>query len=108
MNVVNEVSMNHSKKNFAWWNINRKRGDGLITLWIPACWSEATERYQDKDDDWRLSNFIGCITYAYLLERVCLERANQRIRLNRPRCKPCCATPVTEAMFNHITHEFRT
>lgn len=53
---------------------------GKITLYVQTLWMDA-----GGDED----RFIDGLAYVYLLERVCLERAFQRIRMT-DRCEPVC------------------
>jgi len=54
--------------------------DGTITLFVSTLWEDAHGEYD---------RFVDKLAYIYLLERVCIERAFQRIRIKN-RCEPVC------------------
>jgi hypothetical protein len=54
--------------------------EGKITLFISTIWDQSQGDYD---------RFLDGLAYTYLLERVCLERAFQRIRMT-DRCEPVC------------------
>ena len=97
------------------WN-KSPRGHHSITLNVAGCWQEAAKIVEawrgypspDPADGWfpchDLISDIFCEVLAdtYLVERICVERCLQRIRLPRNHCKPCCVAPLAEAMHNHI------
>lgn len=101
-------------KNAAHWNINKD--SGTITFNLPILWNEAIETkdaergYTPRENvkDWEMcpdyeeyvSEFIDLLTEVDLKERICLERAHEKIRMNgRTRCEPnCCVHRTTYMM----------
>ena len=66
---------------------------GKITLHIGPIWECANhfdieESASETQRDLAISSFIDEITLIYLIERVCLERAHERIRLKGGMCRP--------------------
>jgi hypothetical protein len=78
----------HKGKTPARWNINKNKGD--ITLYISNIWEES-ESY---------ISFIYWLIYSVIIERVCLERAFNKIRVKGGRCNPCCVKNVASKMFD--------
>lgn len=115
LEVENRVSLHIPKdETIARWNI---KGDaGKITLYLPPLWEMATEPLADNEpigrrfpdsqvlQDLALIGFMQEISSAYLAERICLDRAHQRIRMKgRTRCNPsCCIQGVASAMVTVI------
>lgn len=54
--------------------------DGTITLFVSTLWEDAQGKYD---------RFVDDLAYVYLVERVCIERAFQRIHMKN-RCEPYC------------------
>jgi hypothetical protein len=67
-----------------------KAGDtGKITLYVSTIWVNAEGNFD---------RFVDTLSYVSLLERICLERAWQKIRMKN-RCKPHCKlTPYADLM----------
>jgi hypothetical protein len=113
LNVDYKVSLREGK-NAAHWNINKD--NGTVTHNLPNLWNEAVEtkdeergyNIQELDGDWEhlpavegyIDEFIELLVETDLKERVCLERAHEKIRMNgRTRCDPnCCVHRVTSLM----------
>jgi|GEM_PF-5167622 hypothetical protein len=82
------------------WNIH---GDsGSITLFLPPIWDDASVSPQFHEDD--LVDFLVLqIGHTYLLERICLERAHEKIKIKGGRCEPSChVAPVAEFMTSYL------
>ncbi|KKK62437.1 hypothetical protein LCGC14_3004320, partial [marine sediment metagenome] len=43
--------------------------------------------------------FTECCIYLILLERICLERAFNKIRIKGGRCNPCCVAKIAQKMY---------
>jgi hypothetical protein len=91
------------------WNIKGKTG--TITLFLPKVAEIAEEELREIPArnlpawtaDAREALIADILVFSYLEERICIERANQRIRLMRDKCKPCAVLPVATAMWKAIT-----
>jgi len=57
---------------------SKNKENGIITAYITRIWNQC----QDFD------NFVSDFIYINILERICLERGFQKIRMKN-RCKPC-------------------
>jgi hypothetical protein len=78
---MNEVNLHISTHPSKFAGYQAKAGSrGKITLYVSTLWEDAR-----GDED----QFLEDLAYVYLLERVCLERAFQRIRMT-DRCEPVC------------------
>ena len=103
LDVDNRVSMHYHATHAARWNI---KGDhGQITLFIPSIWDDARKHSDFQECDHLeevMEDFIGALVFGYLMERVCLERAHDRIRVKGGRCNPCCVAKTVNRMFDHI------
>lgn len=87
-NVDMNISLNISKYR----GYHSKSGyNGKITLFIPIIWGSS--KYED--------DFIINSCHVYLLERICLERAFNKIRIKN-RCFPCKLYPLVSHMINHL------
>ena len=96
-----EVSTHLSEKYAARWY-----STGKIVLYLGSIYANAKnyvkESYNLHDgteyEDLVFNEFIEYLTFHYLEERLCLERANQHIRVKHDRCEPCCIRPYATAM----------
>src|SRR4030065_2202931 len=52
--------------------------DGVLKVFLPTLWTNGREKFE---------SFVAELTYPIWLERICLERAFQKIRMKN-RCKP--------------------
>ena len=87
------------------WNINKEKG--AITFNLPRLyssaekivkkWNEKEYRYTEEDT---FNLFLLHMQETEMIERVCIERAYQKIRMKgRSRCKPfCCVEKVAMLM----------
>jgi hypothetical protein len=119
MDVDNRVSIRIQDKTLARWGKPGKN-QYRITLNCAGCWREAVDiidRYRggkpfDGDDrsPWNIDEYIDAfcdsLAASYLIERICIERNRQRIRLKRDHCKPCCVEHIMIAMHNHVHNCF--
>jgi hypothetical protein len=88
-------------KHPAYWNIN---GDsGKITFYLGEIWGISQSRAKPDIDGWdEMDSFIDELLYYDLSERICLERAHEKIRLKGGRCNPCCVQYFTQlALYPH-------
>lgn len=72
------------------WAINK--GMGVIVTYLGTVWEEAQNYIEDNDPEWdEFNSFLQVLQYYELSERLCVERANEGVRINgRSRCKPTC------------------
>lgn len=105
VHVDTRVTLHESPTHVAQWNINKETA--IIRLWLPPIWQEAQRTSPDPgNEEETLRDFIGCISFSYLMERICVERAYQKIRLKRDHCTPCCVKDIANHMFDHIISGF--
>lgn len=71
----------------------KKGKNGYVKLFISNIWEEA-----DKDFDLLVMRMI-CYT---LLERICLERAFNKIRIKGGKCNPCCVKKYALEMYRFV------
>lgn len=103
LEVENKVSMYDHPTHCARWNI--KGDSGQITLFILSIWDDARKHsdFHEHDHlDEVMKDFVGALIFGYLMERDCLERAHDRIRIKGGRCKPCAVAPIVNKMFDYI------
>lgn len=101
LEVDNRISLHVHGTHMARWNIKSNKGD--ITLFLGSCWEEATNHSEfPGNEDEVIIDLIGVLIFGYLMERVCIERAHERIRLKRNKCKPCAVKGLVNHMFDHI------
>ena len=67
----------YPSKNIGYQSKAREKGE--VKLYISTIWSHSTT----------FEDFVEKIIYITILERICLERAFQKIRMKN-RCKPYC------------------
>ncbi len=78
---MNEIDLRISTHPSEFLGYQAKSGiRGTITLFVSTLWKEAEGEFD---------RFVAELDYVYLLERICIERAFQRIRMNN-RCEPYC------------------
>lgn len=91
LEVEHKYSLSPSKY-LGCWNINKDIGK--ITFYLNSLWNSArrhSDVYEDDHMDLCIENFIEDVIYLDLIERVCLERAHEKIRMKgRTRCEPNC------------------
>ena len=87
------------------WNI---KGDtGEITQYLGSVYEEASEHSDDPfDEDEVICTITGVLVFGYLMERICIERAHEKIRLKGNHCNPCCVKRVANTMFSHIVESW--
>ena len=91
----------HNGKHPAYWNIN---GDsGKITFYLGEIWDLAQSRSKPDIEGWDdMDAFIDELLFSDISERICLERAHEKIHIKGGRCNPCCVRYFTElAMYPH-------
>lgn len=65
--------------------------EGTLKLFLPSLWKYARGEF---------NSFVAEISYTILLERICLERAFQKIRMkNRCDPKPCKIEQLVKIMY---------
>ena len=74
----------------AHWNINKDKGN--IIIYVSNIWKESTSYI----------SFIYWLIYYDIIERICLERAFNKIRIKGGRCNPCCVRNIASKMFDII------
>jgi len=98
LEVEYKVSL-HKGNHEGRWNINKDKG--YIVFNLPSLYDRtmgAIERWGKSDnyskefmEDMSINFFVGLLIEVELIERVCIERAHQKIRMKgRTRCKPVC------------------
>lgn len=58
---------------------SKNKENGEVKLYILTIWKSSLNKFDD---------FVYIINHIIILERICLERAFQKIRMKN-RCKPC-------------------
>lgn len=116
LNIENKISMRISKQAPARWNINKDTG--TITIFLPNLWVES----KDLMDKWRgyecdevsadgvwnvcnegyINSFIENLIVTYLIERICIERAHEKIRFKRNKCEPCVTYPIVKKIMRYL------
>lgn len=120
MDIDNRVSTRIKETTLAQWGL--KDGQYRIVLNLAGCWSEAVDiidRWRgyafleeiDEPERWPaydkyIDAFCDSLACSYLMERICIERSREKIRLNRNHCKPCCLEGTVISMHNHVHHTF--
>jgi hypothetical protein len=117
LEVENKISMRWPSTNAARWDINKD--EGKITLFLPFIWKDAEEQWENKHDkkildgeytpihDEVIPEFIGDMVYYYLMERVCIERAHEKVRMKRNKCHPCAVQPVIVKIHKYIKNVWK-
>ena len=95
LNVDYKYNLNPSKYP-AYWNINKD--NGKITFHLGEIWQHSQNNLTGMIDSDPVENFIDDLLYYDLSERICLERAHEKIRIKGGRCKPCCVQYFTQLM----------
>jgi len=99
----------------AWWGF--EGGRHFIDLNVGPIWDESSE-IVEKHRGYSILEDEGCEKYhsydayvdafaevlhqSFLTELVCIERRRQGLRMNHPRCEPCCLARVVAFMVNHV------
>jgi hypothetical protein len=120
MEIDNRVSTRIKESTLAQWGY--KDGQYWVVLNLAGCWGEAKEiidRWRGYDFteeieepqrwpayDKYVDTFCDSLAASYLIERICIERNRQKIRLKRDHCKPCCINHIMIAMHNHVHQAF--
>jgi hypothetical protein len=96
LDVEYKVSL-HESKHGGRWNINKD--NGTITFNLPLLYDyskRVVEQYRTKNEtdaftnDMTINFFITQLIETEVVERVCIERAHQKIKIKGGRCKPFC------------------
>ena len=93
-------------------------GQHSITINLQATWNRAVTMtdnwrgYSVLDEctdpekapayDFYINRFMEELGENFLIERICIERRRQNLRMTHPRCKPCCIERIVWFMQNHI------
>lgn len=119
INVDNRVSTRINPGTLGRWQ-SKGGGRCSITLNVAGCWHEAEKIVEawrgyaspDPAEGWMPCHdliadvFCEVLADTYLIERICVERMLQRIRLKRNHCEPCCVARVAETMHNYVGGEY--
>ena len=89
LEVTYKISL-YKGKPPARWNINKNKAK--ITLYISNIWKELNS----------FDKFMEGLIYSILSERICVERAYNKIRIKGGRCNPCCITNVAFEMWKFL------
>ena len=84
-----KISINNSK--FAGYQ-EKKGNNGTIKLFVSVI-------FEDSKD---FEDFIDGIIYFTIHERICLERAFNKIRIQGGMCNPCCVKNLAIEMYKSI------
>lgn len=92
---------------------SKKKNKGRIRLSVSEIWKESFD-YANNNCDLRIIKnyedfenfaftlFIEAIDYYTILERYCLERCFQKIRIKGGMCNDCCTRKITNETMKHI------
>ena len=94
-------------KHPAYWNINKD--EGRITFYLGEIWDVAQSHKKPDVEGWdEFDSFIDDLLYYDLSERICLERAHEKIRLKGGRCNPCSVQYFSQlALYQHAWSEIQ-
>jgi len=107
LDVEYKVSL-HESKTAGRWNINKEQG--AITFNLPILYENAkyyVEKYKTKHDteeyteDVNINLFISLLIETEVVERVCIERAYQKLKIKGGRCKPYCKVEKPAMLMCH-------
>ncbi len=101
LEVENKVSLIENSIFQGRWNINKDWG--AITLNVINLWDAArnhSDFFETDHPETCFENFIQEMNWTYVVERICIERAHEKIRMKgRSRCKPyCCIWWISQFM----------
>jgi len=85
MDINYKVSL-YKAKTMARFNKNKNKGN--IILYISNIWNI------DKNKLLSFNHFVEWCIYFTLVERICLERAHNKIKIKGGKCKPCCVEEI--------------
>jgi len=88
-NVEYLVSINNSK--FAGYQ-SKKGSNGIVKVFVSTL-SKHIESFED---------FKNALIYYTIHERICLERAFNKIKIKGGMCKPCCVENLAIEMYNSL------
>jgi len=75
---------------------------GTITSYISTIWDTTQKELKRREDPFEL--FVKLLNYIQVIERYCLERAFQKLRIKGGMCNPCCiqsaANYTTQYLFD--------
>ncbi len=91
MKVKYKISL-FPAKNMARWNINKEKGN--IIIYISNIWNNNRTK--------GFISFVEWCIYFILIERICLERAHNKIRIKGGRCNPCCVEDIAFKIYSEI------
>jgi len=95
--MVLEVEYKYSLNNMdteGRWNINKSIG--IITINLPNIYNITIKFNKNKDNF--VNEFISNLIEIELKERVCIERAYQKIRIKGGKCNPCVVDKICAFM----------
>lgn len=96
LDVEYKVSL-HESKTAGRWNINKDKG--TITFNLPILYDYSkriVEKYRKETEtdsftnDMTINFFITQLIETEVVERVCIERAHEKLKIKGGRCKPFC------------------
>lgn len=92
----------HPSKFLGHWNVNKAKEVKRIVLFLGKIWREAQRvDYVEETGIFDVDLFIREIIRTIVIETVCIERANQGLRIKN-RCKPCKVHPVATSMLRGV------
>ena len=93
MDINYKISF-YKAKTMARWNINKDKGN--IILYISNIWNMIDKKSKVFE------YFVEWCIYFTLMERICLERAFNKIKIKGGRCNPCCIEEIASEIYKSI------
>lgn len=88
-NVKYTISTNFAKFH----GYQSKKGErGEIKLFVAEIWKDCSN----------FEDFVIAISHILTIERYCLERAFNKIRIKGGMCNPCCIMPLADATVKYL------
>jgi len=81
---------------------SKKGNKGYIKAYVSTIWCKELS-YKDSYDE--IDNFVIGLICIYIVERICLERAFQKIKIKGGMCNPCCVQNCSKVVMDFILND---
>lgn len=91
MNEVEYIVSTHLSKFIGYQS--KKQNKGYVKIFISTLWNDSRQDYY---------LFVLRLIWIQIHERICLERAFQKIRIKGGMCKPCCVENCSKIVYKFL------
>ena len=81
---------------------SKNKNIGKIVCYVSSIWKYVKENFETELIRFTMFNIM--LNYTLTIERYCLEKGFQRIRIKGGACSPCCMEKSTDFTISYLFH----